>query len=246
MSSDTSTQQFRTAKCESTRHRPPTSPHLSSFPSDTVATASDESRLQLRVADLENQVRSLVGVVNAQNEFYSSRAAEVEAKVRRLELVNFCSQRELHPDGHFVLTAPPPPPNQPDGDQQWELHPGGHFVLTAPAPPPNQPDGDLGIGHRVVLATPAPPSVQPPVVLAQHLEPAPETPRDSEAARAGEQSVQARRRATHRAYVECLEQLVATQADRDTSAPAAAPSLQARRQATHRAYVADYYASRRY
>ena len=220
MSSDTSTQQFRTAKCESTRHRPPTSPHLSSFPSDTVATASDESRLQLRVADLENQVRSLVGVVNAQNEFYSSRAAEVEAKVRRLELVNFCSQRELHPDGHFVLTAPPPPPNQPDGD--------------------------LGIGHRVVLATPALPSVQPPVVLAQHLEPAPETPRDSEAARAGEQSVQARRRATHRAYVGCLEQLVATQEDRDTSAPAAEPSLQSRRQATHRAYVADYYASRRY
>ena len=184
------------------------------FPPDTVATPV-VAQLRLRVAALEDQVRSLLGVIDV-SAFDSSRVAELEAKVRRLEIQHFCARRELQPEGHYVYY------------------------------PPDPPDGDLDIGHRVVLATPAPPSVQPPVVLAQHLEPAPETPRDSEAARAGEQSVQARRRATHRAYVGCLEQLVATQGDRDTSAPTAEPSLQSRRQATHRAYVADYYASRRY
>ena len=184
------------------------------FPPDSVATPV-VAQLRLRVAALEDQVRSLLSVIDV-SVFDSSRVAELEAKVRRLEVQHFCARRELQPEGHYVYY------------------------------PPDPPDGDLDIGHRVVLATPASPPVQPPVVLAQHLEPAPETPGDSEAARESEPSVQARRRATHRAYVECLEQLVATQADRDTSAPAAAPSLQARRQATHRAYVADYYASRRY
>jgi hypothetical protein len=60
----------------------------------------------------------------------------------------------------------------------------------------------------VMLATPASPSAPTPMVLARPLELARADPRETGVLRGEGPSLQARRRATHRAYVSCLEQLV--------------------------------------